>query len=226
MVGLLPLIVYGTAGYLTKEEFNNMPWDILMLIGGGLALGTGVRTQDSDTRESAPRCRIPPGGMSMHAPRGSILFRCFHSQRSGGSLPGRVLRAAGHDGHRQPLPALPSPPHGASPPAHGSIRSSKHCNGIGLTRALTVKAMRWHWTDESLDREGNAMAATLGPGGLSVVLLGFSAMVRSSLCSAVVCVGGGVGGGGGEVSATHTRSSSCSCSTTPPPSSRRPNRWR
>ena len=105
---------------------------------------------------------------------------------------------------------------------------------VPTTRRITTRtrihpqqqALQWHWTDESLDREGNAMAATLGPGGLSVVLLGFSAMVRSSLCSAVVCVGGGVGGGGGEVSATHTRSSSCSCSTTPAPSSRRPNRWR
>ena len=26
MVGLLPLIVYGTAGYMTKDEFNKMPY--------------------------------------------------------------------------------------------------------------------------------------------------------------------------------------------------------
>jgi hypothetical protein len=44
LVGILPIAVYGGAGYLTKEDFNSMPWDVLVLIGGGLSLGTAVES--------------------------------------------------------------------------------------------------------------------------------------------------------------------------------------
>ena len=35
LVGIVPLVVYGGGGYLSKADFNAMPWDVLVLIGGG-----------------------------------------------------------------------------------------------------------------------------------------------------------------------------------------------
>ena len=42
IVGLFPIILFGSVGYITKEEFNSLSWDTLMLLGGGLSLGVCV----------------------------------------------------------------------------------------------------------------------------------------------------------------------------------------
>ena len=42
IVGLFPIIIFGSVGYITKEEFNSLSWDTLMLLGGGLSLGVCV----------------------------------------------------------------------------------------------------------------------------------------------------------------------------------------
>ena len=44
IVGLLPIITFGASGYITKVDFNAMPWDVLVLIGGGLSLGLAVES--------------------------------------------------------------------------------------------------------------------------------------------------------------------------------------
>ena len=43
IVALIPLLVFYGGGWLTLEEFTSMPWNVLILIGGGLALGAAVQ---------------------------------------------------------------------------------------------------------------------------------------------------------------------------------------
>eukprot|EP00038_Savillea_parva_P012583 m.205617 g.205617 ORF g.205617 m.205617 type:complete len:722 (-) comp23026_c0_seq1:101-2266(-) len=42
IVALLPIIVFGACGYLPVVDFNRLSWDVLILMGGGLSLGTIV----------------------------------------------------------------------------------------------------------------------------------------------------------------------------------------
>lgn len=42
VVALLPILLFGGLGYVTKDDFNSLSWDTLMLLGGGLSLGTAV----------------------------------------------------------------------------------------------------------------------------------------------------------------------------------------
>jgi phosphate transporter len=44
VVGLIPIVSFGACGYITKVDFNGMPWDLLVLIGGGLSLGLAVES--------------------------------------------------------------------------------------------------------------------------------------------------------------------------------------
>lgn len=44
MVGLIPVIFLYGAGVLQAEDFKRMDWGILMLLGGGSALGSAVKT--------------------------------------------------------------------------------------------------------------------------------------------------------------------------------------
>eukprot|EP00041_Stephanoeca_diplocostata_P005756 m.68220 g.68220 ORF g.68220 m.68220 type:complete len:314 (-) comp15979_c0_seq15:134-1075(-) len=44
IVGLLPILVFGALGYLERADFNALSWDTLMLMGGGLSLGTAVES--------------------------------------------------------------------------------------------------------------------------------------------------------------------------------------
>ncbi len=43
VVALVPVAVFTLTGVLTPKEFNSMSWDILWLIAGGIALGTGMQ---------------------------------------------------------------------------------------------------------------------------------------------------------------------------------------
>jgi len=43
IVALVPVVVFSVAGQLPKREMREIPWDILLLIGGGLSLGVGVK---------------------------------------------------------------------------------------------------------------------------------------------------------------------------------------
>ena len=43
LVALLPVSVFSLAGLFAKEQLRDIAWDILLLIGGGLALGVGIQ---------------------------------------------------------------------------------------------------------------------------------------------------------------------------------------
>ena len=44
VIGLIPIVCFGSCGYISTVDFNGMPWDLLVLIGGGLSLGLAVES--------------------------------------------------------------------------------------------------------------------------------------------------------------------------------------
>ena len=42
VIALIPIVLFFGTGILTKEDFNNFPWTIIILAAGGLALGKAV----------------------------------------------------------------------------------------------------------------------------------------------------------------------------------------
>lgn len=46
LIGLIPVILIFSADILQTEDFNSLDWNILMLLGGGAALGTAVKDSD------------------------------------------------------------------------------------------------------------------------------------------------------------------------------------
>jgi len=44
IVALVPIIIFGSLGYLTQADFNSLSWDTIVLMGGGLSLGTAVES--------------------------------------------------------------------------------------------------------------------------------------------------------------------------------------
>lgn len=42
MVAVLPVIIFYGTGLLDKEDFNNLPWDVVYLVAGGIVLGNAV----------------------------------------------------------------------------------------------------------------------------------------------------------------------------------------
>ncbi|KAI1174245.1 SPX-domain-containing protein [Nemania sp. FL0916] len=44
VIAILPLVVFFGTGILTKEDFNNFPWTIIILAAGGLSLGKAVQS--------------------------------------------------------------------------------------------------------------------------------------------------------------------------------------
>lgn len=42
MVAVLPVIIFYGSGLLVKEDFNNLPWDVVYLVAGGTVLGQAV----------------------------------------------------------------------------------------------------------------------------------------------------------------------------------------
>jgi di/tricarboxylate transporter len=44
VIAIIPLVLFFGIGILTKEDFNNFPWTIVILAAGGLALGKAVQS--------------------------------------------------------------------------------------------------------------------------------------------------------------------------------------
>ncbi|KAI1823922.1 SPX domain-containing protein [Xylaria intraflava] len=44
VIAILPIVVFFGVGILTKEDFNNFPWTIIVLAAGGLSLGKAVES--------------------------------------------------------------------------------------------------------------------------------------------------------------------------------------
>lgn len=44
VVAVIPIIVLFGSGILTKEDFNNLPWDVVWLVAGGMVLGAAVES--------------------------------------------------------------------------------------------------------------------------------------------------------------------------------------
>lgn len=44
MVAVLPVIIFYGTGILNKEDFNNLPWDVVYLVAGGIVLGKAVES--------------------------------------------------------------------------------------------------------------------------------------------------------------------------------------
>src|SRR3569833_4714685 len=44
VVASIPIVLFFGIGILTKEDFNNFPWTIIILAAGGLSLGKAVRS--------------------------------------------------------------------------------------------------------------------------------------------------------------------------------------
>lgn len=44
VIAIMPIVLFFGIGILTKEDFNNFPWTIIILAAGGLSLGKAVRS--------------------------------------------------------------------------------------------------------------------------------------------------------------------------------------
>lgn len=44
VIAILPIVIFFGVGILTKEDFNNFPWTIIILAAGGLSLGKAVES--------------------------------------------------------------------------------------------------------------------------------------------------------------------------------------
>jgi Di- and tricarboxylate transporters len=48
-VALVPVLIYFSFGILKREDFNNLSWDVLILMGGGLSLGEAFKASGLGT---------------------------------------------------------------------------------------------------------------------------------------------------------------------------------
>lgn len=65
VVAVLPIVLFFGIGILTKEDFNNFPWTIIILAAGGLALGKAVKASGLlDTVAAGITVRVQ--GMSLY----------------------------------------------------------------------------------------------------------------------------------------------------------------
>jgi sodium-dependent dicarboxylate transporter 2/3/5 len=70
LVSLVPVVVFAVTGLLPKQRLRELPWDILLLIGGGIALGVGIKaTGLADTLAAA----LIPGNLPQ---AGMVLLLC------------------------------------------------------------------------------------------------------------------------------------------------------
>jgi sodium-dependent dicarboxylate transporter 2/3/5 len=70
IVALVPVVVFSVAGQLPKRQMREIPWDILLLIGGGLSLGVGIK--QTGLGETIVMYLLPPG----LSPLGARILVC------------------------------------------------------------------------------------------------------------------------------------------------------
>ncbi|MBN1423010.1 DASS family sodium-coupled anion symporter [Candidatus Fermentibacteria bacterium] len=59
VVALVPMLVFSVAGLFSKEDLRLIAWDILLLIGGGLALGAGIK--ETGLADTIVQYAVPSG---------------------------------------------------------------------------------------------------------------------------------------------------------------------
>lgn len=65
VIAIIPIVLFFGVGILTKEDFNNFPWTIIILAAGGLSLGKAVKSSGLlDTVAVAISQRVE--GMSLY----------------------------------------------------------------------------------------------------------------------------------------------------------------
>lgn len=74
VIAILPIVLFFGVGILTKEDFNNFPWTIIILAAGGLSLGKAVKSSGLlDTVAIAISHRVE--GMSLYGVL--VVFSCL-----------------------------------------------------------------------------------------------------------------------------------------------------
>ncbi len=59
LIAMVPVMIFSIFGLLSKKMLREIAWDILLLIGGGIALGVGI--QQTGLAESIVGAVLPPG---------------------------------------------------------------------------------------------------------------------------------------------------------------------
>jgi len=74
VIAIIPIVIFFGVGILTKEDFNNFPWTIIILAAGGLSLGKAVNS--SGLLHSATEAiTIHVEGLSLYAIL--VVFSCL-----------------------------------------------------------------------------------------------------------------------------------------------------
>lgn len=74
VIAIIPIVLFFGVGILTKEDFNNFPWTIIILAAGGLSLGKAVKSSGLlDTVAIAISHRVD--GMSLYGVL--VVFSCL-----------------------------------------------------------------------------------------------------------------------------------------------------
>lgn len=74
VIAIIPIVLFFGVGILTKEDFNNFPWTIIILAAGGLSLGKAVKSSGLlDTVAIAISKRVD--GMSLYGVL--VVFSCL-----------------------------------------------------------------------------------------------------------------------------------------------------
>lgn len=74
VIAIIPIVLFFGVGILTKEDFNNFPWTIIILAAGGLSLGKAVKSSGLlDTVAVAITHRVE--GMSLYGVL--VVFSCL-----------------------------------------------------------------------------------------------------------------------------------------------------
>uniref|UniRef100_A0A7S2ZQ99 SPX domain-containing protein n=2 Tax=Rhodosorus marinus TaxID=101924 RepID=A0A7S2ZQ99_9RHOD len=69
IIACLPILVFYGSGLLSKEDFNNLPWNVIMLVAGGVSLGSAV--------EASKLLRIVGGAISQSMSGASLWMVGF-----------------------------------------------------------------------------------------------------------------------------------------------------